>query len=90
MGILEGISPKDLIVFVFALGGAWSFVKFSLTTIKGDVVDIKEENSKRDNKIEALEDKVNKIDKCLGIIEEKTANTNSNVKELFSYVKSKL
>lgn len=90
MEFLKDFSAKDIIILVFAVGGAWSFVKFTLTALKGDIQEIKDDNEKEKKKVEKLEEKINNIDLKMAVISEKTTNTNDNIRELKSYIKSKM
>lgn len=90
MGFFDEFSAKDVIMLVFAVGGAWSFVKFTLSALKGEIKEIKIQAEREKIKVEKLRESMAEIDLKLALITQTTQTTEKNIDKLTSYVESKI
>lgn len=71
MGAFDQISAKDIILFLFGLGGAWMFVKMSIKALKDEIASIKIESREQNLEIKSIKEKSNKLETNVAVILEK-------------------
>jgi len=89
MGMFEDISAKDILLFIFGLGGAWMFVKLSIKSIKDDIAGIKKDNERKSKEINDIKEKNNELGTNVAVILEKIGNTNDKIDSLYVLIESK-